>query len=149
MSALELADLLRKVTAYDFRRGKLVSRNQATHCRLPACRKPTREGKPYCQDHVLEHDYAAKVAAEADLLERARATRLDVGADDLLRDDMRSWLMQRPQSTRFLKRHVGLRANVIALAMLKDGEVKRKRSRRGDGAIWSLVLGGREAPPAP
>ena len=32
-------------------------RKRATHCEVPDCGKATREGKPYCSDHVEEHPY--------------------------------------------------------------------------------------------
>ena len=30
-------------------------RPQATHCAIETCRKATREGKPFCSDHVERH----------------------------------------------------------------------------------------------
>jgi hypothetical protein len=61
-------------------------RKRAKHCERPDCGKATREGKPYCSDHVDDHPYvrgliealAAREAEEARVRKRgARAVDLD------------------------------------------------------------------------
>lgn len=38
-----------------------TGRKRATHCERPDCTKATREGKPYCSDHVEEHPYVRQL----------------------------------------------------------------------------------------
>lgn len=37
-------------------------RKLATHCCHTGCTKATRERKPFCLDHVLDHDYAHRIS---------------------------------------------------------------------------------------
>jgi Tfp pilus assembly protein PilF len=39
-------------------------------CEAPDCDRTTREGKPFCSEHVAQNDYASKVLAEIAKRER-------------------------------------------------------------------------------
>lgn len=48
----------------DIHLGNTAYRSQTRKCEVPECDQSTREGKPYCSEHVGKNSYAAKVLAD-------------------------------------------------------------------------------------
>jgi DNA-binding MarR family transcriptional regulator len=56
------------------------SRGQTRHCEVEGCGVATREGKPYCSEHVERHPYVRQVLAQLVQRESEEARVFDQGA---------------------------------------------------------------------
>lgn len=56
------------------------ARGQTRHCEAEGCRAATREGKPFCSEHVERHPYVQQVLAQLERRETEEARVFDQGA---------------------------------------------------------------------
>ena len=56
------------------------SRGQTRYCEAEGCGVATREGKPYCSEHVEQHPYVQRVLAQLEKRETEEARVHEVGA---------------------------------------------------------------------
>ena len=129
MSIPNLLPLVREM------RASLLRRGLAVHCTVDGCTAPTREGKPWCQEHVGESPYVRRLVAEIDTLER----QAERGRGPLLREEILSVLANGPRSTEKLRLLLGSKRLHLELeSMRREGLLTWKRERRRGGRVWAL-----------
>jgi len=107
------------------------------HCERTGCVNKTREGKPFCPDHVLSHPYAAALAGELASRERevcAIEHGQPVDVDGMVASEVHQLLRDGAATVERIARersltHVVARAVVIALA--RAGLISTGSTARG------------------
>jgi predicted HTH transcriptional regulator len=113
-------------------------------CHAPSCSKTTREGKPFCPDHVERHDYVQGILEilEARRAEEDRVRKVGSGAVDprgLTAQELMLHLSQHGSRTvERLSREFQLEAPVMrnyVQALLEKGLVQIGRTTRGSTIV--------------
>jgi hypothetical protein len=125
------------------------ARKQTTHCQLDGCSDWTREGKPYCTDHVTHHPYVQSLMAELERRESeeqavakrgARAVDIEGTAAQELVQHLRVHGKRTVRRlARELNRDLEIQAHYVE-ALRRRGLVRTTRTRRGATVV---TLGGK------
>jgi len=132
-------------------------RRRAPRCNEPTCDRATREGKPFCPDHIEQQPYVAKLMA--------RLERRDVEQERVRKRGGRAVDVEGPTSQEildYLRLHgqrtfprIALDLNIsIALteiylyALRRKGQVSIDQNRRGVGVAKLRPRRERQAPPS-
>ena len=62
-------------------------RNNPRHCAFDGCFESTREGKPYCSEHVERHDYVQSILATLMMQESEQERAIKRGGKRHIKDD--------------------------------------------------------------
>lgn len=120
------------------------SAGEARRCESPGCSRATREGKPFCPEHVTSHPYVQELerTLEAQRVEQARVRKRGARAVDpaglTAEEIVRQIRVQGPRSVRALAREMALdprttRAYVDAL--VERGVLRLEPARRSP-RVW-------------
>jgi len=113
-------------------------RPEGMHCQV--CGKPTREGKPFCPEHIEAGPYVKRLedkirAMEEEELKASESKRLKISEDsELLKDIITELRMRGPQSTAKLARTFNVTTKLLnkyVEFMLKKKIVITDKTRRG------------------
>lgn len=122
------------------------NRRRPHYCEKEGCNNTTREGKPYCSDHVLDHVYAGTVhrlvmqrQQEAWLLEW-RGVMCGIREDWLLVQETLAYLKHNgPKTVEGLARQLGIHAEnhmrPLAEWLINNGIVKKSSTKRGSTVL--------------
>jgi len=112
-----------------------VSHAPSIGCSYLGCMKATREGKPYCSNHVAFNDHAAKVLGELAAME-IEYTKKKANATGMLANELMCLLRERNgcASKGRLARDMNVGDVVVErllIALKKQGVVKLSKTNRG------------------
>lgn len=107
-----------------------------THeCRQDGCLKRTREGKPYCPDHVYLNPYVASLLADMERIEVEKQARKAVATGHVAHEIMVVlWSNNGVASVELIARTAGLERGLVVRtlrAMVSEKRVILKRTNRG------------------
>lgn len=107
------------------------------HCTVEGCSAPTREGKPWCPEHAVEHSpYAQRIAREWD--RRRRAEKGGPLPENLLRDAAQLVRDRGTASFACLSRFLDVEAGVVPRivdALVSRGGYRQGRTWRGQPCV--------------
>jgi len=123
-------------------------RRRATRCSAAGCDEATREGKPFCTEHVEEHDYVQDLLAtlEAQDAEIQRVARLGARAVDpeglTACEILNTLRVHGPRTVRRLARELNHEAKVLEAyvkALERRGLVTKDKKGRKRRRLVHLV----------
>lgn len=121
-----------------------TNKARARHCDLKGCDKATREGKPFCVDHVERHDYVGRLLAEMRRREEDDALVMRKGSkavkwESLTAQEILNHLrVYGSRTLRRICRELTLEpklAEAYMIALVSCGAIHTTTSRRGDKTL--------------
>lgn len=125
-------------------RGQPRSYNQVKHCQIEGCEASTREGKPYCPEHVGRNDYVqqlmAKIAEKDNEAERVMTRGQKVISNDsiTLQDIVQDLKLHGSRTVARLSREFQLDSKIISgyvQRLVKEGRAETFRTNRGNESV--------------
>lgn len=120
------------------------SRTGSRSCEAADCVHTTREGKPFCSDHVDHNPYAKQVIAEIDLRETddekaKKKSKRGVNTDGVTATELLQNVADHgPRTKERLCRELNIEMKVLdgyVDALRKDGKITLGRTRRGSEVV--------------
>lgn len=120
------------------------ARPPRTACEADGCNRSTKEGKPFCSDHILHQPYVQELLAalEAKEAEEARVTRLGARAVDpegiTAREVVRTLTVHGPRTLPRLAKDMNLEVETLdgyVKALRKLKEIRIRKNNRGTAVI--------------
>lgn len=118
--------------------------NQTLRCNAKGCDEGTREGKPYCPDHVDQNDYVRDLLAKLDAKEkeavavRKKGQRVIDNDSITLQEIVQDLNIHGPRTIARLCRDTQLDHDVLIGyidRLEKEGRVKKFRTGRGNDSV--------------
>ena len=116
-----------------------LSVRERPHCTLPGCDMRTREAKPYCPEHVEQHEYVQQLlerleAREKELSRVRRRGARAVELDGIAAREVLSYLRcHGPRTVRRIARDLNLElclARAFVEGLKRQGALQTRRTRR-------------------